>query len=153
MGGKIDVFVRLTLMTVLILAQTQPAYPIEVATRGTSNANHCSPSNSDFGADLRRLSDTIKEHKDIPRDFLERHFAGCTIENARELLVKNGFDAEDLDPEFDESQPGKVIPREILTEKNIRLIGLYSSFNCRIILQTDVSNRVSARGFFYFDGP
>jgi hypothetical protein len=69
------------------------------------------------------------------------------------LLVKNGFGAEELRPEFDESQPGKVIPRDILTAKTVWFIGLYGSLNCRIILQTDTLNRVSARGFFYFDGP
>jgi hypothetical protein len=153
MGGKIDVFVRLTLMTVLVLAQPQPVYPTEVSAPGASNANHCSPSNSDFGADLRRLSDTIKQHQDIPRDFLERHFAGCTIENARKLLVKNGFAADELGPEFDDSKPAKAIPRRLLTEKGIRRIGPLGSLNCRIILQTDTSKRVAAEGFFYFDGP
>jgi hypothetical protein len=148
---KIKAFVRLSL--VLVLTQAAPAYSIDVSASRTSKVNNCSPSNSDFEADLKRLSDTIQRGQDIPKEFLQTHFTGCTIENARELLVRNGFDAEELGPEFDESQPGKVIPREILTEKNIRLIGLYGSLNCRIILQTDESNRVSARGFYYFDGP
>jgi hypothetical protein len=143
----------LSLILVLILTQTPPAYPVEVSTPGLSTVNNCNASTSDFEADLKRLSDTIKERKDIPREFLQKHFAGCTIENARELLVKNNFEAEELGPEFDDSQPPKVIPREILTEKNIRTIGQLRSFNCRIILQTDASNRFSARGFFYFDGP
>jgi hypothetical protein len=95
----------------------------------------------------------IKRGQDIPRAFLEKHFSECTIENARKLLVKSGFDAEELGPEFDSSKPAKVIPREILTEKTIRTVGQLGSFNCRIILQTDTSNRVSARGFFNFDGP
>jgi hypothetical protein len=150
---KIEAFVRLSLISVFVLTQALPVYSIEVSPSGTSNVSNCSPSNSDFEADLKRLSDTIERVQDIPREFLQRHFAGCTIENARELLVRNGFDAEELEPEFDESQPGKIIPREILTEKNIRMIGLYGSLNCRIILQTDESNRVSARGFYYFDGP
>ena len=150
---KIEAFVRLSLISVLVLAQTPPAYPIELSAPATSNVNNCNPSNSDFEADLQRLSDTIKQHQDIPRAFLERHFAECTIENGRELLVKNGFGAEELGPEFDESEPGKVIPRRMLTAKTIRFIGLYGSLNCRIILQTDTLNRVAAEGFFYFDGP
>src|SRR5206468_248781 len=111
---------------------------------GTSNVNNCDASKSDFEADLQRLSDTIKRVQDIPRAFLEKHFSGCSIENGRELLVQNGFDAEELAPPSDDSEPGKVIPRDILTEKTIRFIGLYGSFNCRIILQTDALNRVSA---------
>lgn len=153
MGERIEVFVRLSLISVLALTQIPQAYSIEASARETSNVNNCNASNSDFGADLKRLSDSINERKDIPREFLQKHFSGCTIENARELLVKNNFDAEELGPEFDDSQPPKVIPREILTEKNIRMIGQLRSFNCRIILQTDESNRFSARGFFYFDGP
>jgi hypothetical protein len=143
----------LLLILVLVLTQTLPGYRIDVLAQGASTENNCNASNADFGADLKRLSDTIKQVQDIPREFLQRHFSGCTIENARELLVKNGFDAEELGREFDDSQPPKVIPREILTEKNIRTIGELRSFNCRIILQTDASNRFSARGFFYFDGP
>jgi hypothetical protein len=150
---KFEAFVRLSLVSVLVLTQSPSAYSIELSAPGASNADNCNPSNSDFGADLKRLSDTIKTLQDIPRAFLERHFSECTIENGRELLVKNGFDAEELAPEFDESAPGKVIPRDILTEKTVWFIGLYGSLNCRIILQTDTLNRVSARGFFYFDGP
>jgi hypothetical protein len=150
---KIEAFVRLSLILVLVLTQTPSAYSIELSARGTSNVNNCNPSNSDFEADLQRLSDTIKRVQDIPRAFLEKHFSGCTIENGRELLVKNGFDAEEVGPEFDESEPGKVIPRRMMTEKTIRFIGLFGSLNCRIILQTDTLNRVTAEGFFYFDGP
>jgi hypothetical protein len=153
MGEKIEVFVRLSLMTVLVLTQTTMAYSIEVSTPGVSAVNNCNASNSDFGADLKRLSDTIERGQDIPREFLQRHFAGCTIENARKLLVKNGFAAEELEPEFDESEPTKVTPREMMAAKSLRPVGQLGSFNCRIILQTDTSNRLSARGFFYFDGP
>src|SRR4051812_23353447 len=109
MAEKSEVLVRLSLISVLVLTQIPPAYPIEVSTPGVST---CNTSTSDFGADLKRLSDTINERKDIPREFLQRHFAGCTIENARELLVKNGFDAEELGPAFADSDPAKVIPRE-----------------------------------------
>jgi hypothetical protein len=129
------------------------AYSIEASTPRVSTVNNCKASNSDFEADLKRLSDTIKRAQDIPKEFLERHFSECTIENARDLLVKDGFDAEELGPEFDESDPAKVIPRRMMTEKTIRQIGLYGSLNCRIILQTDTLNRVKAQGFYYFDGP
>lgn len=114
--------------------------------------NNCDISKSDFKTDLKRLSDTIKRRQDIPQEFLERHFAGCTIENARKLLVKNGFAAEELGPEF-ENEPEKVIPRRMMAEKGIRHIGPLGSLNCRIILQTDASKRVKAEGLFYFDGP
>jgi hypothetical protein len=153
MSEKIDVFARLTLMTVLILTQTPPAYAIEGSTPGVSTVNNCDISKSNFKADFKRLSDSIKRRQDIPKEFLERHFSECTIENARKLLVKNGFAADELGPEFDHSEPAKVIPRRMMTEKGIRHIGQFGSLNCRIILQTDTSKRVKAEGFFYFDGP
>jgi hypothetical protein len=151
---KFEAFVRLSLvLSVLALTQTPPAYSIEVSAPRASTMNNCNASNDDFGADLKQLSDTIKQHQDIPQEFLGRHFAGCTIENARKLLVKNGFAADELGPEFDDSEPAKVIPRRMRTEKGIRHIGQFGSLNCRIILQTDTSKRVAAEGFFYFDGP
>jgi hypothetical protein len=153
MGEKIEAFVRLSLISILVLTQTTRAYSIEVSAPGTSNVSNCSASNSDFGADLKQLAETIKESADIPPEFLRRHFAGCTIENARELLVKNDFAADKLGPQFDAGEPEKVIPRRMMAEKTIRPIGRHGSLNCRIILQTDPSNRVSGQGFFYFDGP
>jgi hypothetical protein len=152
-GKKIQIFFQLSLITVLILMQTPPAHPIEVSTPGVSTVNNCDISKSDFKAEFKRLSESIKRNQDIPQEFLERHFAGCTIENARKLLVKNGFAAEELGPEFDENEPEKVIPRRMMAAKGIRRIGPLGSFNCRIILQTDTSKRVKAEGFFYFDGP
>jgi len=153
MAEKIAAFVRLSIISVLTLAQMPWAYSIENSSRRASSVNNCNSSNSDFGADLKRLSDTIKRAQDIPKEFLERHFSGCAIENARDLLVRNGFDAAELGPEFDESDPAKVIPRRMMAEKTIRQIGLYGSLNGRIILQTDNFNRVTAQGFYYFDGP
>jgi hypothetical protein len=153
MAEKIEIFVRLSLVSVLTLTQMPWAYSIETSTPGVSTVNNCSASNSNFEADLKQLSDTIKEGKDIPTEFLQRYFAGCTIENARELLIKNGFRAEELGPEFDTREPEKVIPRSMIAAKTIRAVGQLGSFNCRIILKTDTSNRVSAQGFFYFDGP
>jgi hypothetical protein len=153
MAEKIKAFGRLLLISVLVLAQTPPAYPIEASTKGVSTVNNCDISKSDFRADFKRLSDSIKRGQDIPKEFLERHFSECTIENARKLLVRNGFAADELGPEFDDSEPAKVIPRTMMAAKGIRHIGQLGSFNCRIILQTDTSKRVKAEGFFYFDGP
>jgi hypothetical protein len=143
----------LLLISILVLTQTPRAYSIEVSAPGASNVDSCSTANSDFKADLKRLSEAIKETKDIPQEFLQRHFAGCTIENARKLLVKNGFAADELGPGFNDSEPEKVIPRRMMAAKTIRPVGQLGSFNCRIILQTDTSNRIKAQGFFYFDGP
>lgn len=153
MAEKIEAFIRLSLISVLVLTQAPTAYSIEFSTAGVSTVSNCNASNADFGADLKRLSDTIKQRQDIPQEFLERHFSECTIENARKLLVKNGFAADELGPEFDNSEPAKVIPRRMMTEKGIRHIGQFGSLNCRIILQADTSKRVKAQGFFYFDGP
>jgi hypothetical protein len=153
MSEKIDVFVRLSLLTVLILTQTPPAYPIEGSTPGVSTVNNCDISKSDFRADFKRLSDSITRGQDIPKEFLERHFAECTIEDARKLLVKNGFAADELGPEFDNNEPEKVIPRRMMAAKGIRHIGQFGSLNCRIILQTKSSNALDVHGFFYFDGP
>jgi hypothetical protein len=150
---KIEAFVRLSLISVVVLTQAPSAYPIEVSTPGVSTVNNCDIAKSDFKADFKRLSDSIKRGQDIPQEFLERHFSECTIENARKLLVKNGFAADELGPEFDGSEPAKVIPRRMMAAKTIRPVGQLGSFNCRIILQTDASKRVSAQGFFYFDGP
>ena len=150
---KIEAFVRLSLISVAVLTQTSSAYPIEVSTPGVSTVNNCDIAKSDFKADFKRLSDSIKRMQDIPKEFLERHFSDCTIENARKLLVKNGFAADELGPEFDNNEPEKVIARRMMAAKGIRRIGQLGSFNCRIILQTDTSKRVKAEGFFYFDGP
>src|SRR4051812_4954739 len=117
---KIEAFVRLSLISVLMLTQTPPAYPDEVSTLGVGNVTNCNASNSDFGADLKRLSDTIKQAQDIPKEFLRKHFSECAIESARDLLVKNGFDAAELGPDFDESDSAKVIPRRMMAEKTIR---------------------------------
>ena len=57
----------------------------------------------------------------MPPEFLQGHFAGCTIEQARELLVKSGFAAEELGPEFDDGAP--IVPRRMMAEKTIRPIG------------------------------
>ena len=116
MSGRIEAVVRLSLISILILTQTPTAYSIEVTAPGTSNVSNCSASNSDFETDLKQLAETIKECTVIRPEFLRRHFAGCTIENARELRVKNGFDAYKLGPQFDASEPEKVIPRSMMTE-------------------------------------
>src|SRR5258708_40309919 len=143
----------LSLLAILLMVQTLPAHSNEPSAPGVSSVNNCAVANSDFEADLKQLSETITESSDIPPEFLQKHFAGCAIENARELLVKSGFAAEKLGLEFDDSQPKNVIPRRVMTEKTIRPVGQYGSLNCRIILQADSSNRISVQGFFYFDGP
>jgi hypothetical protein len=143
------------LLAVLCPAQAQRAYSDESSAPGVSSVNDCTTdsADSDLKAGLRKLAETVTEKTAIPAEFLERHFAGCTIENARKLLVKNGFAADKLGPEFDDGKPEKVIPRRMMTAKTIRLIGQHGSLNCRIIFQTDPSNRVSVQRFFYLDGP
>jgi hypothetical protein len=153
MGEKIEVFVRLSLISVLVLTQTPTAYSIEVSTAGVSTVNNCNASNADFEADLKRLSDTIEESTDIPAEFLQKYFAGCTIEKARELLNKSGFQAGEPEPEFDDSVPKKIIPRTLVVGKTMRGFDQLVSFNCRIVLKNDASNGLSVFGFFYFDGP
>jgi hypothetical protein len=121
-----------------------------VSAPGTGNVNNCNGSNSDFEADLKRLTETITERKDIPSEFLQRYFADCTIEKTGEFLAKSAFDTGDSDPAFDHKERG--ITRTILAEKTVQLFGMVS-LNCRIVLQDYNSNTSRAYGFFYFDGP
>jgi hypothetical protein len=139
------------LISVLVLTQSPPAYPIELSAPGTSNVNNCSPSNSDFGADLKRLSDTIEESADIPPEFLQKHFAGCTIEKIQEFLAKNGFATGDSAPALGDREAG--ITRSVIAARMMKDLGQLVSLNCRIILQTKSSNALDVHGFFYFDGP
>lgn len=134
-----------------------PAYSIEVSAPGTSNLSNCNASNSDFEADLRQLAETLPERADIPSEFLQKYFAGCRIEKAREFLNKSGFRAGKPEPEFDDSEPKKVIPRTIVAEKTMRGFkmpgfGQLFSLTCRVILENDASNGLSVDGFCYFDG-
>jgi hypothetical protein len=128
-------------------------YPVGASASGSGNVNNCNASNSDFGTNLKRLSDTIEESADIPPEFLQKYFAGCTIEKARELLNKSGFRAGEPKPEFDDGEPKKVIPRTLVVGKTMRQFDNLVSLNCRIILENDASNGLSVFGFFYFDGP
>jgi len=139
------------LISVLALTQTPPAYSIEVSAAGTSNVNNCNASNSDFGADLKRLSDAIEEPADIPPEFLQKYFAGCTIEKIQEFLAKNGFATGESAPAFGERETG--ITRTVLAERMMQDLGQLVSLNCRIILQTKSSNALDVHGFFYLDGP
>jgi hypothetical protein len=141
-------YFSLSLILALLLTQTLPAYPIEVSTPGVSA---CNASTSDFEADLQRLSDTIKRHQDIPREFLQRYFAGCTIEKIQEFLAKNGFATGESAPAFGDREAG--ITRTVLAERGMQLFGQLVSLNCRIILQTKSSNALDVHGFFYLDGP
>jgi hypothetical protein len=151
MVEKIEVFVRLSLISVLVLTQTPAAYSIEVSTAGVSAVNDCNASNSDFEADLKRLPDTIEEPADIPPEFLQKYFSGCTIEKIQEFLAKNGFVTGKSAPAFGDREAG--ITRTVLAEKMMQDFGQLVSLNCRIILQTKSSNALDVHGFFYFDGP
>jgi hypothetical protein len=151
MSGKIEVFVRLSLVSIVALTQIPRAYSIEVSTAGVSTVNNCNASKSDFEADLKRLSDTIEEPADIPSEFLQRYFAGCTIEKIQEFLTKNGFVTGDSAPAFGDKEAG--ITRTVLAERMMQDLGQLVSLHCRIILQTKSSNALDVHGFFYVDGP
>jgi hypothetical protein len=153
MAERIEAFVRLSLVSVLVLTQTPAAYSIEVSKAGVSTVNNCNASSSDFEADLKRLADTVTDRTDIPTEFLQKYFTGCTIEKAREFLNKSGFQAGKPKPEFDDSEPKKVIPRTIVAGKTMRSFEHLVSLNCRIVLENNASNGLSVFGFFYFDGP
>jgi hypothetical protein len=154
---KIEAFVRRSLISVLVLTQAPSAYSIKLSAPGTSDVNNCSASNSDFQADLRQLAETLPEREDMPSEFLQRYFAGCTIEKGRQFLNKSGFGAGKPEPEFDEREPKKVILRTIVAEKTMRSFrmpgfGQLFSITCRIILENGASNGLSVDGFCYFDG-
>jgi hypothetical protein len=139
------------LISVLALTQTLPVYSTEVPAAGTSNVNNCNASNSDFGADLKRLSDTLEEPADIPPEFLQKYFAGCTIEKIQEFLAKNGFTTGDSAPAFGDREAG--ITRTVIAARMMQDLGQLVSSHCRIILQTKSSNALDVHGFFYLDGP
>src|SRR6185295_10486795 len=80
-AGAVIVCVRFGLVglgLLLTLTQTLPTYAIEIMAPGTSTENICSASNSDFEADLKQLADTVTKRTDVPPEFLQRYFAGCT---------------------------------------------------------------------------
>jgi hypothetical protein len=83
--------------------------------------NNCNASKSDFEADLKRLSDTIEEPADIPSEFLQRYFAGCTIEKIQEFLTKNGFVTGDSAPAFGDKEAGTT--RTVLAERMMQDLG------------------------------
>jgi hypothetical protein len=150
MAERIEVFIRLSLISVLALTQMPRAYSIEVSPPGPSNMNDCNASNSDFETDLKRLADAVTERTDIPSEFLQRYFAGCTIEKAGEFLAKSGFSTGGSPPAFGDKEAG--VTRKILGEKIMLESGLVS-LNCRIVLRNYASNGLQVYGFFYFDGP
>lgn len=156
MAEKIRAFGRLSLISVLVLTQSPSAYSIEISAPRTGNLSNCSASNSDFQAGLRQLAETLPERADLPSEFLQKYFAGCTIEKAREFINKSGFRAGKPEPEFDDSEPRKVILRTIVAEKTMRgfrMPGFNQLFSitCRIILENDASNGLSVDGFCYFE--
>jgi hypothetical protein len=140
----------LSLISVLALTQTPPAYSIEASAPGANSVSNCSASNSDFEAGLKQLAETITERTEIPSELLQRYFAECTIEQIREFLAKNGFDTGDSPPAFGDREAG--ITRTVLAEKIMQQSRLVS-LNCRIILDKKASNGLSVDGFLYFDGP
>jgi hypothetical protein len=150
MGEKIEVFVRLSLGSILALTQTPSAYSIEVSPRETTTVNNCSAPRSDFESDLKRLADAVKERTEIPSEFLERYFAGCTIEKIQEFLAKNRFDTGVSAPAAGDKKAGII--RTVLAEKMMEQSGLVS-LNCRILLDDKASQGLHVHGFFYFDGP
>jgi WD40 repeat protein len=130
--------------------ETQDRRWIEISPRETSDVNNCSASYSDFEAGLKRLADTVKERTEIPSEFLQRHFAGCTTDEIQEFLRKNGFDTGVSDPAAGDKKAGII--RSILAEKTIQQSD-HISLNCRIILDEKASHGLDVHGFFYFDGP
>jgi hypothetical protein len=139
------------LIAILALTQAPPAYSIEPSAPGASNVDNCSPSNSDFGADLKRLAETVTDRTEIPPEFLQKYFAGCTIEAGAEFLARNGFDTGASGPAFGDKEAG--ITRKMLGEKMMQRFGPMVSLICRIVLRNYASNELSVDGFFYFDGP
>jgi hypothetical protein len=137
-------------ISILVLTQISLAHSIEVSGPGTGNVNNCNASYFDFEADLKRLTETITEGKDIPSEFLQKYFAECTIEKAGEFLAKSGFATGDSAPAFNHKERG--ITRTILAKKTVQQFGMVS-LNCRIVLQNYNSSTSRAYGFFYFDGP
>lgn len=153
MAEKIDVFVRLSLIVGLALTQVPCAYSIEISTPRVSNVNNCNAVNPDFEADLNQIAEKVRERTALPSELLQKYFARCTLEEARQFLNNNGFYAGQPLPEFDESVPKKVIPRTVVSEKTFGHIGPLVTLNCRIVLKNDASNELRVFGFFYFDGP
>jgi hypothetical protein len=139
------------LISVLVLTQSPPAYPIELSAPGTGNANNCSAANSDFGADLKRLAEIVTDRTEIPPEFLQKYFAGCTIEAGAEFLARSGFDTGASAPAFGDKEAG--ITRKMLGEKMMQRFGPMVSLICRIVLRNYASNGLGVDGFFYFDGP
>jgi hypothetical protein len=151
MTEKIEVFVLLSLVSILALTQIPRAYSIEISAGGTSTVNNCNASNSDFEAGLKQLAETVEDTTDIPSEFLQKHFAGCTIEKIQEFLAKNGFATGESAPAFGDREAG--ITRTVIAARMMQQFSQLVSLNCRIILQTKSSNALDVHGFFYFDGP
>jgi hypothetical protein len=147
--------VAVWLFAMLTIAQTQGAYSNPPRPPGGSNVNNCSidSSASDFQAGIRQLSEAVMERTEIPAEFFDRYFAGCSLEAAREFLSKNGFNSGELDPKSNNSERKKETRRLVVAERNIRPLGLHPSLNCRIILRIDQANELKVQGFFYLDGP
>jgi hypothetical protein len=139
------------LISILVLTQTPAAYSIEASAQGANTENSCSASNSGFEADLKQLAETIATRTDIPSEFIQKYFAGCTIEAGAEFLARSGFDTGASAPAFGDKEAG--ITRKMLGEKMMQRFGPLVSLICRIVLRNYASNELRVFGFFYFDGP
>jgi hypothetical protein len=146
----------ISLLPSLIAAQIQYGYSDTPIATGVNKVNGCisAATLSDFKADLGSLAATVTGRTEIQPEFIQRHFAECTLEDAQELLNKSGFDTGELDPASNNSEMKKGTRRLVLAEKNIRPFSLRAaSLNCRFILRISQSNTLDVQGFFYFDAP
>jgi hypothetical protein len=149
--GRLAPYCAVALISILVLTQTPAAYSIEVFAQGANTENRCSASNSDFEAGLKRLAETVTDRAEIPPEFLQKYFAGCTIEAGAEFLARSGFDTGASASAFDDKEAG--ITRKMLGEKMMQRFGPLVSLICRIGLRNYASNELRVFGFFYFDGP
>jgi hypothetical protein len=143
------------LLALLVTTQIKHAYS-NSTTPGVSKVNSCVSATtlSDFKVGLENLAATVTGRTELQPEFIQRHFAECTLEGAQELLTKSGFNAEELDPASNNSEMKKGTRRLVLAEKNIRPFSLRAaSLNCRFILRINQSSTLAIQGFFYFDAP
>jgi hypothetical protein len=159
-GPSLNQYSRLlsviSLLLPLIAAQIQYGFSDTPLASGVTKVNGCisAATLSNFKADLESLAATVTGRTEIQPEFIQRHFAECTLEGAQELLTKSGFDTGELDPASNNSEVKRGTRRLVLAEKTLRPFSLRAaSLNCRFILRTSQSNTTNIQGFFYFDAP
>jgi hypothetical protein len=143
------------LLAILMVAQIQYAYS-DAPASDVGKVNNCvtDATLSNFKADLDGFAKTVTGRTKVPDEIIRQYFAECTLEGAQALLVKSGFDAEELDPRSNNSETKKGTRRLVLAEKNIRPFSLLAgSLSSRFILRIDQSDALNIQGFFYFDAP